>query len=356
MASVTLRNVRKAFGTVEVIHDLTLEVGNRDFLVLLGPSGCGKSTLLRIIAGLERVSAGSVLFNDAVVNELPPKRRNVAMVFQNYALYGHMTGFDNIAFSLRLQRLPKDRIRSAVMRAAEALNLVPYLHRYPRELSGGQRQRIAMGRAIVREPSVFLFDEPLSNLDANLRVQMRTEIKALHQRIQTTTIYVTHDQIEAMSLADKIVVMRDGRIEQIGAPLTIYDHPVNLFVARFLGSPPMNTIEGTVRQMNGVRVLATPDGGQVPLPDDTAGMEGAKVVCGVRPEDFGRAAPADGIETRVEVVEPTGPDVQVYGTIHGQPICATFTERLRVAPGERIYLRPQPGKIHLFDKTSGRHL
>src|ERR1700736_3388442 len=251
MAPVAIRGVRKAFGSVHVIHGVDVEIADGEFVVLVGPSGCGKSTLLRMIAGLEHISGGEIRISDRVVNDLPPKERDTAMVFQNYALYPHMTVAANMGFSMRLRGAPTAEIAQRVNKAAEILGLTPYLDRYPRQLSGGQRQRVAMGRAIVRDPKVFLFDEPLSNLDAKLRVQMRTEIKALHQRLKTTTIYVTHDQIEAMTMADKIVVMHDGRVEQIGDPLTLYDQPNNVFVAGFIGSPAMNMIPGTPRSSGG---------------------------------------------------------------------------------------------------------
>src|SRR5690606_12611906 len=246
MASVEIRDVRKSFGTTAVIHGVSIDISDGEFVILVGPSGCGKSTLLRMIAGLESITAGEIRIGNRVVNNVPPKERDIAMVFQNYALYPHMTVADNMAFSLKLRRAPKAEIQQRVNRAAEILGLQNYLDRYPRQLSGGQRQRVAMGRAIVRDPQVFLFDEPLSNLDAKLRVQMRTEIKELHQRLKTTTVYVTHDQREAMTMADKIVVMHDGIVEQIGAPLELYDYPANLFVAGFIGSPAMNFIKGMV--------------------------------------------------------------------------------------------------------------
>ncbi len=247
MASVAIRDVRKAFGATNVIHGVDISIRDGEFVVLVGPSGCGKSTLLRMIAGLENITAGEIRIGDRVVNNLPPKERDVAMVFQNYALYPHMTVAANMAFSMKLRGAPQSEIDERVNRAAEILGLSQLLERFPRQLSGGQRQRVAMGRAIVRDPQVFLFDEPLSNLDAKLRVQMRTEIKELHQRLKTTTVYVTHDQIEAMTMADKIVVMHDGRVEQIGAPLDLYDRPDNLFVAGFIGSPAMNLLKGRIR-------------------------------------------------------------------------------------------------------------
>src|ERR1700748_1146184 len=246
MASVGIRDVKKAFGATAVIHGVDISIGDGEFVVLVGPSGCGKSTLLRMIAGLENITSGEIRIDERVVNRLPPKERDIAVVFQNYALYPHMTVADNMAFSMKLRGAPKAEVRARVARAAAILGLAQLLDRYPRQLSGGQRQRVAMGRAIVRDPRVFLFDEPLSNLDAKLRVQMRTEIKELHQRLKTTTIYVTHDQIEAMTMADKIVVMHDGLVEQIGAPLELYDRPGNLFVASFIGSPAMNFLNGRI--------------------------------------------------------------------------------------------------------------
>src|ERR1700716_727104 len=261
MASVAIRDVRKAFGAVQVIHGVDIAIDDGEFVVLVGPSGCGKSTLLRMIAGLENITGGEIRIGERVVNNVPPKERDIAMVFQNYALYPHMTVADNMSFSMRLRGAPKQEIETRVKRAAEILGLTALLERFPRQLSGGQRQRVAMGRAIVRDPQVFLFDEPLSNLDAKLRVQMRTEIKALHQRLGTTTVYVTHDQIEAMTMADKIVVMHDGLVEQIGAPLALYDRPDNLFVAGFIGSPAMNFVSGRI---SGGKVL-TQAGADLPL-------------------------------------------------------------------------------------------
>src|SRR5499426_561339 len=266
MASVAIRDVRKAFGATAVIHGVDISIRDGEFVVLVGPSGCGKSTLLRMIAGLENISGGEIRIGDRVVNRLPPKERDVAMVFQNYALYPHMTVADNMAFSMKLRGAPQREIDERVSRAATILGLSQLLERYPRQLSGGQRQRVAMGRAIVRDPQVFLFDEPLSNLDAKLRVQMRTEIKELHQRLKTTSVYVTHDQIEAMTMADKIVVMRDGVVEQTGGPLDLYDRPANTFVAGFIGSPAMNMIPGTARTAGGAGSVEFGEGVALPLP------------------------------------------------------------------------------------------
>ncbi|MGA8799959.1 MAG: sn-glycerol-3-phosphate ABC transporter ATP-binding protein UgpC, partial [Pseudolabrys sp.] len=285
MASVAIRDVRKAFGSTHVIHGVDISIRDGEFVVLVGPSGCGKSTLLRMIAGLENITAGEIRIGERVVNNLPPKERDVAMVFQNYALYPHMTVAANMAFSMKLRGAPQSEIDERVNRAAVILGLTQLLERFPRQLSGGQRQRVAMGRAIVRDPQVFLFDEPLSNLDAKLRVQMRTEIKELHQRLKTTTIYVTHDQIEAMTMADKIVVMHDGRVEQIGAPLDLYDRPDNLFVAGFIGSPAMNMVKGRIN-LNGAAVFEAPTGVKFSLNGAPAGSDGRPAVYGVRPEHF----------------------------------------------------------------------
>src|SRR5437762_3386189 len=277
MASVGIRDVKKAFGPTQVIHGVDISIADGEFVVLVGPSGCGKSTLLRMIAGLENITGGEIRIGERVVNNVPPKERDIAMVFQNYALYPHMTVAANMGFSLRLRGADKAEIDSRVRRAAEILGLIPLLERFPRQLSGGQRQRVAMGRAIVRDPQVFLFDEPLSNLDAKLRVAMRTEIKELHQRLKTTTVYVTHDQIEAMTMADKIAVMHDGRIEQLGEPLELYDRPVNLFVAQFIGSPAMNVFDG-VSKGNSIEALG------VRWPANGRTTEGQQVKYGIRPE------------------------------------------------------------------------
>ncbi|MFL5234527.1 MAG: ABC transporter ATP-binding protein, partial [Microvirga sp.] len=289
MAGVEIRNVRKAFGATQVIHGVSIDIVDGEFVILVGPSGCGKSTLLRMIAGLENISGGEIRIGERVVNNVPPKERDIAMVFQNYALYPHMTVYDNMAFSLKLAGRPDAEVRSRVAEAAQILGLDQYLARYPRQLSGGQRQRVAMGRAIVRKPQVFLFDEPLSNLDAKLRVAMRTEIKALHQRLKTTSIYVTHDQIEAMTMADRIVVMNAGRVEQIGTPLELYDRPNNLFVAQFIGSPAMNIVQGRLRRANGSSFVESADGIRWPL-GTARGTDGQTVTYGVRPDHLELAA------------------------------------------------------------------
>src|ERR1700719_3253946 len=283
MSSVHIRDVRKSFGGFEVLHGVSIPIEDGAFVVLVGPSGCGKSTLLRMLAGLENITSGTISIGDRVVNNVQPKERDIAMVFQNYALYPHMTVADNMGFSLKLRGASADEISKGVKRAAEILALTPLLDRYPRQLSGGQRQRVAMGRAIVRDPQVFLFDEPLSNLDAKLRVAMRTEIKELHQRLKTTTVYVTHDQIEAMTMADKIVVMNDGVVEQVGSPLELYDRPKNLFVAGFLGSPAMNFIHGRLAT-EGPPAFVSSSGVTLPLAREPKAAEGEEFVCGFRPE------------------------------------------------------------------------
>jgi multiple sugar transport system ATP-binding protein len=351
MASVDVRNVVKRFGNHEVIHGVNVSIADSEFVVLVGPSGCGKSTLLRMIAGLEQISGGDIAIGGRVVNNVQPKERDIAMVFQNYALYPHMTVFDNMAFSLKLRNAPRAETEKRVHEAADILSLTPLLDRYPRQLSGGQRQRVAMGRAIVRDPQVFLFDEPLSNLDAKLRVAMRTEIKALHQRLKTTSVYVTHDQVEAMTMADRIVLMRDGIVEQIGSPLELYDRPDNLFAAGFIGSPAMNFLPGILRREGNNIHVRMDSGVQLPLPATVGGRDGEKVVYGVRPEHLELG---NGFEAKVSVVEPTGADTFVFSEVGGTPICATFSQRHAFRPGEQITLRPLLEAIHLFDGDSGK--
>jgi multiple sugar transport system ATP-binding protein len=353
MATVGIRDVRKAFGLTPVIHGVDVAIADGEFVVLVGPSGCGKSTLLRMIAGLENITGGEISIGGRVVNNLPPKERDVAMVFQNYALYPHMTVAANMAFSMKLRGAPKEEIDTRVNRAAGILGLEPYLERYPRQLSGGQRQRVAMGRAIVRDPQVFLFDEPLSNLDAKLRVQMRTEIKELHQRLKTTTVYVTHDQIEAMTMADKIVVMHDGRVEQIGTPLELYDKPANQFVAGFIGSPSMNFIKGKV-VINGSASFEGPNGVKLPLASAPENSNGRPAIYGVRPEHFTIAD--DGAEAEIVVVEPTGSETQVFAKLGGDEIVAVFRERHKFNPGDKIRLKPDQSVVHLFDEATGKRL
>ena len=353
MASVAIRDVRKSFGVAAVIHGVDISIRDGEFVVLVGPSGCGKSTLLRMIAGLENITGGEIRIGDRIVNNVPPKERDVAMVFQNYALYPHMTVADNMAFSMKLRGAPKTEIDERVNRAAAILGLTKLLERYPRQLSGGQRQRVAIGRAIVRDPQVFLFDEPLSNLDAKLRVQMRTEIKELHQRLKTTTIYVTHDQIEAMTMADKIVVMHDRHVEQIGAPLELYDRPDNLFVAGFIGSPAMNMIKGHI-SLNGAAAFQAPAGVKFALGGAPTGSDGRPAVYGVRPEHFSLSD--DGVDAVVQVVEPTGSELQVVAKLGDNDIIAVFRERHQFKPGDKIRLKPDPRLIHLFDETTGKRL
>ena len=353
MASVGIRDVKKAFGTTQVIHGVDITIGDGEFVVLVGPSGCGKSTLLRMIAGLENITGGEIRIGDRVVNNVPPKERDIAMVFQNYALYPHMTVAANMGFSLKLRGAPKTEIDSRVNRAADILGLKPFLERFPRQLSGGQRQRVAMGRAIVRDPQVFLFDEPLSNLDAKLRVAMRTEIKELHQRLKTTTVYVTHDQIEAMTMADKIVVMHDGIVEQIGTPLELYDKPDNQFVAGFIGSPAMNFLHGKVRT-NGSAGFDGPNGVRLPLAALPPDSEGRPAVYGIRPEHFTIAD--DGAEAEIVVVEPTGSETQVFAKLGGEEVVAVFRERHKFEPGDKVRLRPDPALVHLFDEATGKRL
>src|SRR6478736_2235586 len=353
MASVAIRDVKKAFGATTIIHGVDISIRDGEFVVLVGPSGCGKSTLLRMIAGLENITAGEIRIGDRVVNNVPPKERDVAMVFQNYALYPHMTVAANMAFSMKLRGAPQSEIDERVNRAAGILGLTQLLARFPRQLSGGQRQRVAMGRAIVRDPQVFLFDEPLSNLDAKLRVQMRTEIKELHQRLKTTTIYVTHDQIEAMTMADKIVVMHDGRVEQIGAPLDLYDRPDNLFVAGFIGSPAMNMLKGRI-SLNGTAAFEAPAGITFALNDAPSGSDGRPAIYGVRPEHFSLSE--DGAEAVIQVIEPTGSELQVVAKVGENEITAVFRERHQFKPGDKIRLKPDPRLIHLFDEATGKRL
>ena len=355
MATLEIRDVRKSFGAVEVVRGVSIDIADGEFVVLVGPSGCGKSTLLRMIAGLETVSAGEIRIGTRIVNDVPPKARDIAMVFQNYALYPHMTVADNMSFGLRLKHTPPDEIADRVDRAARILGLEKLLGRLPRQLSGGQRQRVAMGRAIVRDPQVFLFDEPLSNLDAKLRVQMRTEIKELHQRLETTIVYVTHDQIEAMTMADKIVVLHDGIVEQIGAPLELYDRPRNLFVAGFIGSPAMNFLEGRLRGENGTRVFVCENGASIAIGPRAADSDGRPVTLGIRPEHFvlddERGAPAE-----VVVVEPTGSETQVFAHYMGREIVALFRDRIDAKPGAIIKLSALPERVHLFESASGAAL
>lgn len=349
MADVKISEVRKSYGVVEVIHGVEIEIADGEFVALVGPSGCGKSTLLRMIAGLEPINGGTIAIGDRVVNNLPPAERDIAMVFQTYALYPHKSVAQNMGFALKVAKTDKAEIDRRVTQAAEILGLTDLLDRKPRHLSGGQRQRVAMGRAIVRDPQVFLFDEPLSNLDAKLRIQMRTEIKELHQRLKTTTVFVTHDQIEAMTLADRIVVMQAGVIEQQGSPLDLYDRPENEFVATFIGAPSMNLLPGTYAD------------GRVDLGGDhkieMPGMSASGAVkLGVRPEHLKLTTTSFGVPMDVKVVEPTGSETMVFLKYQDQPITAVFRERHNFAPGETIYLKPDPDHLHLFDADTGKRI
>ena len=350
MASVQISNVRKSFGSFEVLHGVSISVDDGEFVILVGPSGCGKSTLLRMVAGLESVTSGELRIDGRLVNDVPPKERDIAMVFQNYALYPQMTVAKNMSFSLELARRPKEEITEKVNKAADILGLKPLLERYPRQLSGGQRQRVAMGRAIVRDPAVFLFDEPLSNLDAKLRVQMRAEIKALQQRLESTTVYVTHDQIEAMTMADKIVVMHDGAVEQIGSPLELYDRPANLFVAGFIGSPAMNFIAGRL-EGGEPPTLATASGVKVPLSNAPQAAPDSEIIMGVRPEHVSLGGP-QAMSAQIMVIEPTGYETQVIAKFAGQDMTCVFRERLNGRPGDRIGLTFE-GPLHFFDAQTG---
>jgi len=351
MANVNIRNVQKRFGAVNVIRDISVDIADGEFVVLVGPSGCGKSTLLRMIAGLEEMSDGEIRIGARDVSNLRARDRDIAMVFQNYALYPHMSVADNMGFALKLKKADTSEISERVTKAANILGLEKLLDRYPKQLSGGQRQRVAMGRALVRDPQVFLFDEPLSNLDAKLRVQMRAEIKSLHQRIKTTTIYVTHDQIEAMTMADKIVVLHDGVIEQVGAPLQLYDRPANLFVAGFIGSPSMNFIDGRIEE----GVFRTEKGLILPLPENIKRVPPAgELVYGIRPEHI--RASQGGIAGRAEIVEGTGSEIFAKLDCNGEQISCLFRERLAIAYGDTVSIAIDPASVHLFDKSTGRRI
>ncbi|MBB3999510.1 ABC transporter ATP-binding protein [Aureimonas pseudogalii] len=353
MAQVIVKGIVKRYGSAQVIHGVDVDIADGEFVVLVGPSGCGKSTLLRMIAGLEAISAGTISIGGRVVNDVLPKDRDIAMVFQSYALYPHKTVAENMGFSLKIKGAPKSEIAAKVNKAAGILDLGKLLDRYPKQLSGGQRQRVAMGRAIVRDPAVFLFDEPLSNLDAKLRVAMRVEIKELHQRLRTTIVYVTHDQIEAMTMADKIVVMRDGRVEQIGPPLELYDRPNTVFVAGFIGSPAMNFVKGRIEARDGRSVFVS-DGGAVLPVDEVRAEPGRPVIYGIRPEhiDIGPG----GVPARVSVLEPTGSETQVFARIGDDSIDAVVKDRISVRPGEEVSFRIDPRRAHLFDRETTKRL
>jgi len=355
MASVSFRGVEKNFGRFKVIHGISFDIADGEFVVLVGPSGCGKSTLLRMLAGLEPISGGEIDIDRRVVNDVDSKDRDIAMVFQSYALYPHMTVRDNMAFSLKLRKADQGVTSQRVDNAARILNLTPLLDRYPRELSGGQRQRVAMGRAIVRDPKVFLFDEPLSNLDAKLRVAMRAEIKALHQRLKTTTVYVTHDQIEAMTMADRIVVMHDGIVEQIGTPLELFDRPGNLFVAQFIGSPAMNILTGTLRQGEGGSWVEA-QGQRWPTQAQAQGQDGQAVQYGVRPSDMRLSTSGQGIPAKVVVVEPTGAETELLLRVGEADLVLVLHGRTGVQPDETVLLDVAADKTHVFDTAGGQRL
>jgi len=363
MASLSLSDVTKCFGAVEVVHALSLEVADREFVVLVGPSGCGKSTLLRMIAGLEDPSSGTIAIDRRIVNEVQPKDRDVAMVFQDYALYPHMTVYDNMAFGLLYRGTPRSEIRRRVEQAAQILSIAEHLNRRPRQLSGGQRQRAAMGRAMVRNPKIFLFDEPLSNLDAKLRVQMRTEIKKLHQRVQTTTVYVTHDQVEAMTLADRIVVMRSGRVEQIGAPDEVYNQPASTFVAGFIGAPTMNLLPARLERQDERLVVVLAPGVACPIPqervDAYAPWAGKNVIFGLRPENMGWADGTAGeptIAATALVVEPLGSDTLIFFELGGRELVARLPPEPARRAGDRLHLRADLDRMHLFDAETQQRI
>ncbi|ADD03023.1 ABC transporter related protein [Thermoanaerobacter mathranii subsp. mathranii str. A3] len=364
MADVVLKNVYKVYpGGVTAVKDFSLEIQDKEFVVLVGPSGCGKTTTLRMIAGLEEISSGELYIDGKLVNDVPPKDRDIAMVFQNYALYPHMTVYDNMAFGLKLRKVPRAEIDKKVKEAARILGLEEYLNRKPKALSGGQRQRVALGRAIVRNPKVFLMDEPLSNLDAKLRVQMRTELAKLHDRLQTTFIYVTHDQTEAMTMGTRIVVMKDGVIQQVDKPQTIYEYPNNLFVAGFIGSPQMNFIDARLENKNG-KVYATFKGFSILVPEGIIkrlkdpSYVGKEIVLGIRPEDlhdeqvFLEAYPEAVVEAKVEVTELMGPETFLYLDVNGVSLTARVDPRTRAKAGDVIKIGFDINKLHMFDKET----
>ena len=355
MASVTISNVQKNYGAMNVLSAVDLSIADGEFVVLVGPSGCGKSTLLRMIAGLEEISAGEIRIGDRVVNDVAPKDRDIAMVFQSYALYPHMDVAENMGFSLTLRKTAKDLVMNRVGNAAKRLGLDVFLERLPRQLSGGQRQRVAMGRAIVRDPKVFLFDEPLSNLDAKLRVHMRTEIKALHQQLKTTSVYVTHDQVEAMTMADRIVVMHDGVIQQVGTPLELYDHPANLFVAGFIGSPGMNFLPAVVSRQGAKVAAELADGQMIPLRPELRVEDGDRVTVGIRPENI-EIGGSDGLTARIEVIEPLGLSTQFYAKLADQQICIFAMGRTDRGPGDTISLGINSAAVHVFHAKTGIRL
>ena len=353
---VEYRELEKSFGSTPVLHGINLQIEENGFVVLVGPSGCGKSTLLRMTAGLESITSGQISIANRVINRVPAKDRGIAMVFQSYALYPHMSVADNLSFSLKMKKTPPERIAESIKGVASILQLSKLLQRLPAQLSGGQRQRVAMGRALVREPAVFLFDEPLSNLDAKLRVDMRAEIKALHQRLETTTIYVTHDQIEAMTMADKVVVMNDGRIEQVGAPLEIYDCPENLFVADFLGSPAMNLLPGKVVFGDGPLAVELENGLRLPLPDDCNLRLDQQIIYGIRPEHVALTDDDHGLPATLTLVEPAGWETHLRADLAGISLRVLSVERVRVRRGDNARLAIDTRQLHLFDPATGRRI
>jgi multiple sugar transport system ATP-binding protein len=361
MAQVSLRNIVKDYDDTHAVRGISLDIADKEFVVLVGPSGCGKSTTLRMIAGLEDITGGEIRVDGEVVNDVPPKDRDMAMVFQNYALYPHMSVFENMSFGLRLKHYPKDEIKRRVDEAARILDLTELLDRKPRQLSGGQRQRVAMGRAIVRNPKVFLFDEPLSNLDAKLRVQMRTEIKRVHQKVKTTTVYVTHDQIEAMTLADRVVVMNGGTIEQVGTPHDLYHRPRTRFVAGFIGSPAMNFMPCRLEQNGSGVKLRLSDQLALPVPADRAeryrGSQGKPLVLGLRPEHITEPRAADAgsngaFSATLDVIEPMGMETMVYFDVGGTEVCARVEPSSVPPPGQTMRLNANLGHMHLIDPDS----
>ena len=356
MSSVSFRKLEKNYGALRIVKGIDLEIADREFVVLVGPSGCGKSTTLRMLAGLESISDGEIRIGERVVNRLPPRERDIAMVFQDYALYPHKTVYDNMAFSLKVRGVPAAEIKTRIAQAADMLGIGQLLERKPSQLSGGQRQRVAMGRAIVRRPQVFLFDEPLSNLDDKLRGQVRTEIKRLHQAIGTTIIYVTHDQVEAMTLADRIVILKGGEIEQVGTPDEVYNNPASVFVGGFIGSPAMNFAKGTIR--GGAVVL---DGGSsVPLQSHAigraGGQDGRDVIVGIRPEHFVPAGEGHALSGRVQVVEPLGSDTLIHFALGPSTLTARVAPDMRPSPGETLSIGVDPSRVHLFDAATERAL
>tara|TARA_B100000378_G_scaffold134852_1_gene108933 strand:+ start:3033 stop:4109 length:1077 start_codon:yes stop_codon:yes gene_type:complete len=358
MAGLTLNNLDKFYGKTQVLFNLSLTIEDGEFIVLVGPSGCGKSTLLRMIAGLEDINKGEILLGEKIINKLAPRDRNVSMVFQNYALYPHLSVAKNISFSLRMRKVEKNVIDQKVKEAAEILGLTNLLTRLPRNLSGGERQRVAMGRAIVREPEVFLFDEPLSNLDAKLRVMMRTKIKEIHHAVKTTTVYVTHDQIEAMTMADKIVVLNEGHIEQVGSPDDLYDKPINSFVASFIGSPSMNLLSGTVVSQKGKKYFQSKNNSLFLLPENSNVKEGQKIIFGFRPEhvDINSSTSEDAITVKVKVDQPTGSQSLVFVNLGEEELCFDVLKSYSLKPGKEFKMNPQLQHIHTFNIETGKRI